>query len=162
MIDYSKGELATCSEHLKHLELSFMDKEKYPVDKKFFLKIMPEAKYRSYIQIKCFKGITRLLHEANCLNDRLDSWEKIQYYMKLKCGLVARYVYFESGKTKFSDTKPKCESYAEMKSCAGMTKKEMTDLIDCTLTEADLNIDNMSLQMQKKYNAIRDEMEARR
>jgi len=157
-VDYKSGHITTTEMHLALLACEFMDKDKYDEDKKYFIKIEEEGKYRSYLQIKAFKGLTRLLDEANCLNERLDDWEKIQYYMKFKCGLIKHYVLTKNGKTTFHDTKISPDCYAEVKSCAGMTKKEMTELIDCLLKEADLNIDNMDLQQQTKYNNIRNEM----
>jgi len=158
---YKTGVSATPERHIALIPLELMNEEKYPADKELFIKVMDKKeidKERSYLQIKAFKGLTRLLDEANCLNERLDDWEKIQYYMKFKCRLIKHYVLTKNGKTTFHDTKISPDCYAEVKSCAGMTKKEMTDLIDCVLKEADLNIDNFNLPQQKKYVAIRNEM----
>jgi len=158
MQDYSRGILATKEYHSSKLFMEFT-KEKYDKDKKYYVKIMPEAKYRSYEQIKGFKGLTRILHESNCMNERLDSWEKVQYYFKFRCGLIKHWVVMKKGKAHFYEEKRYLDSYAEVKSCSTMLKKELKELIDVVCIEGDKNIDNMNPQMQKKWVDVRKDME---
>lgn len=156
MQDYSKGILSLPQNHLKDIpEYIFqLDSEK-----KVYVKVMEEAKYRSYEQIKGFKGLTRILHESNCMNEKLDTWEKVQYYFKFRCGLIKHYVYVEKGKTTFHDTKINDNCYAEVKSCSTMLKKELKELIDSVCIEGDKQVDNMNPQMQKKWVDVRKKME---
>ena len=158
MVDYSKGRIAKPTEHLGDggvAEYLFNLDD----DKRCYVKVMPESKFRTYLQIKGFKGLTRILCDSNCMNERLDTWEKVQYYFKFKCGLVKHWVHTSKGKTTFHDNKANEDCYAEVKSCSTMLKKELNELIDAVCIEGDKQIDNMSPSMQKKWLEVRKEME---
>lgn len=167
-MDYSKGRLATPTEHLAE---GGVGEYLFGLDikKKYYVRVSEEEEYKTLQQIRLIHSLFRLLHLSSCMDDRLDDEDKIKDYFKQKLGLVKTWGYVnDENRLKLVKERREVPENAlaipyKLKSFSNISKKALKEVIEYVLNYCDKHnmVGNLNSQ-EKKYIEIRNELDNRR
>jgi hypothetical protein len=133
-----------------------------------YVKIFTEDEMKTYPQIRGFKGLTECLFKSRVELGLDKSLYQIREWFKKRCELIDGYEFNTPTNKQFDFVKKRedipsnaINIKARMKSCADMTKKQLSMLVQEVLNYGDDNMINMKESVANEWNSIREQMELR-